>query len=123
MREVVLQVKLTDDLDPGVEAVETHYLGLNGRWVELDLSGDHSRELEKALERFLNAGRKVPAEQVSTKPRTHGERAASIELNKQIRDWAKAQDPPLPVSSAKGYIIPLATRRAYEDAITERTVS
>lgn len=125
MREVTVLIK--DDLDRTLIADQTHYVGFDGQWYEMDLTSDHAEELALAVARFLGAGRKVSADEV-VKPRklkpAHVQAVVeSKALNKQVREWAKAQVPPLPVSSSNGYKIPPATLQAYEAANPERMVS
>lgn len=47
-----------DDLDQESTANQTVTVGLNGRWVELDLTDQHVKELEEILEVYFTAGRK-----------------------------------------------------------------
>ena len=51
-------VQLTDDLDGG-EAAEELTFALRGVEYEIDLSSKNVAALEKALSKFVNAGRKV----------------------------------------------------------------
>lgn len=51
-------IVLTDDLD-GQPADTTTLVGLDGTYVELDLTTEHARELAELLEPYLAAGRRV----------------------------------------------------------------
>jgi hypothetical protein len=100
-------IRLTDDLD-GSEAVEELTFALRGVEYEIDLNAKNVAALEKALDRFLTAGRKVP--------RAHPARATRASSRKSdpvhIREWARANG--LAVSS-RGRI-PAEVRDAYEAA-------
>ncbi|MGV9252129.1 histone-like nucleoid-structuring protein Lsr2 [Streptomyces sp. NPDC003697] len=50
-------VTLFDDID-GSEATETIAFGLDGRFYEIDLNPANAEELRKALEPYVEAGRK-----------------------------------------------------------------
>lgn len=51
------EIRLTDDLD-GSEAVEELTFALRGTTYEIDLNAKNVAALEKALDTFINAGRK-----------------------------------------------------------------
>ena len=51
-------VELTDDLD-GKKAAETVSFALDGRPMEIDLSSANAAKLRKALEPYIEAGRRV----------------------------------------------------------------
>lgn len=55
------KIIIIDDLCPGqeVRAEVTRYIGLDGEWRKLDLTGKHDRELHDALERYWSAARKA----------------------------------------------------------------
>ncbi|MEU6811780.1 Lsr2 family protein [Streptomyces sp. NPDC046831] len=50
-------VTLFDDID-GSEAAETIAFGLDGRYYEIDLNPANAEQLRKALEPYVEAGRK-----------------------------------------------------------------
>jgi Lsr2 len=80
-------IRLSDDLDGG-EAVEELTFALRGVEYEIDLSAKNVTALEKALEKFIMAGRKV-----SRRTPSPGRRSAATAPKEDltaIREWAKA---------------------------------
>jgi hypothetical protein len=85
-----IQTLLIDDLDGG-EAEGTARFGLDGTDYEIDLSTAHAKALRKAVETYIEAGRKVssPARRIG---RGSGGRAVSAGPKpSEVRDWAKSQ--------------------------------
>jgi hypothetical protein len=82
-----VSVLLVDDID-GSEAGETISFGLDGTRYEIDLNGEHARELRGQLERYVKAARKVTGS--SARP-TRVRRASADDKNKEVRDWARNQ--------------------------------
>ena len=85
-----IQTIFIDDLD-GSEAEGTVRFGLNGMDYEIDLSTAHAEAMQKALETYIEAGRKVsgPARRAG---RGSGRRTAGGGSNSSdVREWAKAQ--------------------------------
>jgi hypothetical protein len=84
-----VQTLFIDDLDGG-EAEGTVRFGLDGTDYEIDLSTAHAKALRKAVETYIEAGRKVsPARRTG---RGTGGRAVSGGPNpSEVRDWAKSQ--------------------------------
>jgi hypothetical protein len=81
-------IRLTDDLD-GNDADEELTFALRGVEYELDLSAKNVAALEKALEKYIAAGRKVGRRTT----RGAGRRSASADPKEDlaaIREWAKA---------------------------------
>jgi hypothetical protein len=81
-------VQLTDDLD-GSEAVEELTFALRGVEYEIDLNAKNAAALEKALEKFVVAGRKVS----HRAPRSVGRRPSAATPKEDLvalREWAKA---------------------------------
>jgi hypothetical protein len=78
------EVRLTDDLD-GSDAVEELTFALRGTTYEIDLNAKNVAALEKALGKFINAGRKptVTRRGRSLQPRRGRDDAGAI------RDWAR----------------------------------
>ncbi len=82
-----------DDLDHAERGVLTEvdgkggttFVGLNGTWYELDLTGEHAMELELALARFIRAAHKPTG--IVKPPSTHATRA-NYAYNKAMRKFA-----------------------------------
>ena len=104
---------LVDDLD-GSEAVETVLLGWNGEWRELDVSKRNVAALSRAVDRYWDAGRPVPASgQVKRRRNAVSPRSTKTGRDpKAIRTWAVNNGIDVP---ARGRI-PAAVERQYEDA-------
>jgi hypothetical protein len=81
-----MNVLLVDDID-GSDAGETIPFGLDGTSYEIDLNGEHARELRGHLERYVKAARKVTGSASRPARRTR----ATDPRNKEIRDWARDQ--------------------------------
>lgn len=89
--------RLTDDLEPGLDAVETVEFAIDGRHYEIDLSEANASELRGRLVPFVGAAR--PA--APTARRASGRRSATTSngarptgdrtQSKAIRDWARSQ--------------------------------
>ncbi len=77
-------VKLTDDLD-GSEATETVLFGLGGTEYEIDLSAKNKTALDKALERYVAAGRKVGSKRATRSGGGSGRSDLA-----EIRTWARS---------------------------------
>jgi hypothetical protein len=98
---------LTDDID-GSQAAESLTFSFRGVEYELDLSTKNVAALEKALGKYMAAGRKVRR---ATSPRA----AVPAEADSAvagIREWALANGYQV---SSRGRI-PAEVRHAYEDA-------
>lgn len=78
-----VHVVLVDDIDGG-HADETVSFSLDSVNYEVDLSANHAAELRRALQPWINAGRRV-----TSKGRT--KRAAGGGDTAKIREWAKAR--------------------------------
>lgn len=88
-----VHVVLEDDLD-GSQADETVSFGLDGQSYEIDLSGDHARQLRDSLAEFVGHARKSGSNGSARtrQPRAgSGRSAARIDREqiKAIRDWAR----------------------------------
>jgi hypothetical protein len=79
-------VRLTDDID-GSEAVEELTFALRGVEYEIDLNAKNVAALDKALEKFITAGRRVRPVRGVTR-RSSGT-TPKEDLN-ALREWAKA---------------------------------
>jgi Lsr2 len=79
-----IQTLFIDDIDGG-SADGTVRFGLDGTDYEIDLSGEHTDELRKALGKFIEHSRKVGAARRS--PR--GLRGAPAVDTAKVREWAK----------------------------------
>jgi hypothetical protein len=85
-------VTITDDIDgrPGAETVMFAYAGRN---YEIDLGEKNKAKLEKALEPFIGAARKVGGHQGARKSSgrsASGPASSALDLN-AVRSWAAEQ--------------------------------
>jgi hypothetical protein len=81
-------VQLTDDLD-GNEADETVPFSFRGTNYEIDLSSKNAAAMEKALAKYLSAGRRVSGGRAHTRGRSGRRTAASRSDVSAIREWAR----------------------------------
>jgi hypothetical protein len=81
-----IQTLFIDDLDGG-DAVGTVRFALDGSDYEIDLSTKHSEELRKALNTYIEHGRKVSG--ASRRLAVRGGRRASTVDTAAIRTWAR----------------------------------
>lgn len=81
-------VQLSDDID-GSEAVESLTFALRGVEYEIDLNAKNVTALEKALDKYVSAGRRVSRGRITraTSPR----RSAGAKDLTDIRAWARKQ--------------------------------
>lgn len=88
-----VHVVLEDDLDAST-AEETVTFALDGQSYEIDLSGEHARELRDSLAKFVGGARKSGANGTprarQTRP-ANGRGSARVDREqiKAIRDWAR----------------------------------
>lgn len=83
-----VQTFLVDDID-GSEAEGTVVFGLDGTQYEIDLSAEHAGELQAALARYIEAGRRVAG--TSRRAGQSGRQAqANRTGNPGVRAWARA---------------------------------
>ncbi|WP_410597311.1 histone-like nucleoid-structuring protein Lsr2 [Amycolatopsis sp. lyj-23] len=113
-------VKVFDDLD-GSEASETIVFGLDGVSYEIDLSAENTHALRAALERYVEAARRVGGRRVKV---ALGESSAVVrgaavnaqrhtrEYNQGVREWAAANG----YEVAERGRLPTALVEAYEAA-------
>lgn len=104
---------LTDDLNGGEAQHEVRF-SLQGVEYEIDLNEKNFAALQKALQKYVDAGRKVPprrAKRPSKAPRPL-RAAAGREDQGAIREWAKSQG----MTVAERGRIPKAVREAYAAA-------
>jgi len=81
-----VNVVLTDDLD-GSEATQTVRFGWLGADYEIDLNDKNFASLEKAVSKFVAAGRRTGAS-----PRAKGVKRRTPEVDlAQVRAWARVQ--------------------------------
>ena len=78
------EIRLTDDLD-GSEAVEELTFALRGTTYEIDLNAKNVAALEKALDKFISAGRKPTG--ITRRGRGRAAKSEDVGI---IRDWARA---------------------------------
>src|SRR3954452_1421664 len=84
-----------DDLDKTSEAAERISFSVRGQDFEIDLTEEHIREFDEALERFLKAARKAEPQPIIApgrgRRRTRGGGSGSRDDIGLIREWARAQ--------------------------------
>jgi hypothetical protein len=106
---------LVDDLD-GSEAAETVRIGWNGDWRELDLSKRNLTSLSKALDKYWNVSRPVPASGRSRRRRSNTTSSSRSTKERRdprlIRAWARDNGISVP---ARGRI-PGDVERHYNEA-------
>jgi hypothetical protein len=106
-------VRLKDDLDPEQIAEHVVIFGLNGRWFRIDLTDQHKQLFDAALAPYSEHGRPASEQDLTAMQKAKFHNKAD-----RIRNWALAQDPPLPVENGKrrgrGFEIPPETRAAFE---------
>lgn len=83
MRRMVV----VDDFDHTQLADTTVYIGLNGTWVQLDLTDEHSDDLARLLRPWVEAGETVGEELVHKKtPKSHATAKSTVNQSRG-RDW------------------------------------
>jgi hypothetical protein len=105
-RKVV--VALVDDLD-GSPAAETVQFGIDGRFYEVDLSGEHAAMLRRRLRPFVEAARRVDRRVPPARRVTAADPALS-ERNRRIRFWARQRGMSVPAQGR----IPAGVAEAYQ---------
>ena len=80
-----IQTLFIDDIDGG-PADGTVRFGLDGTDYEIDLSGEHTDELRKALGKYIEHSRKVGG---ATRRSPRGLRSAPAIDTAKVREWAK----------------------------------
>lgn len=99
---------IDDDLDPTIEATGKIKFAVDNTWYEIDLSDKHQAEFHKAIKKYVDAARKVPASAAKktaakkspAAPKSepaepvagvgaNGENATG-HSNREIRDWARS---------------------------------
>jgi len=80
-----IQTLFIDDIDGGA-ADGTVRFGLDGADYEIDLSGEHSDELRKALGKYIEHSRKVGG---AARRAARGGRGANGIDAAKVREWAK----------------------------------
>ena len=98
---------LEDDIDGG-EASRTLHFAYQGVEWEIDLSDKNAAKLEKALEPFMGAGRRVGGRRRGTSAKSNA-KATDVSA---IREWAQGAGYEV---SARGRVS-AAVREAYEAA-------
>jgi hypothetical protein len=79
-------VRLTDDLDPSLEATDTITFALDGTQYEIDLADKNVDELRSAFQRYIEHARKVGGRRGSAAPsRASSGRRQDLS---QVRQWA-----------------------------------
>lgn len=80
-------VTITDDIN-GYEGARTVTFAYAGRTYEIDLGDKNRAKLEKALQPFINAARKVNAPRPQRRPATRAATASSGPDRAAVRAWA-----------------------------------
>jgi hypothetical protein len=80
-----IQTLFIDDIDGGA-ADGTVRFGLDGADYEIDLSGEHSDELRKALGKYIEHSRKIGG---TARRAARGGRSANAIDAAKVREWAK----------------------------------
>ena len=80
-----IQTLFIDDIDGGA-ADGTVRFGLDGTDYEIDLSGEHTDELRKALGKYIEHSRKVGG---TARRSARGLRSAPSVDTAKVREWAK----------------------------------
>jgi hypothetical protein len=80
-----IQTLFIDDIDGGA-ADGTVRFGLDGADYEIDLSGQHSDELRKALGKYIEHSRKIGG---TARRAARGGRGANAIDAAKVREWAK----------------------------------
>lgn len=116
-----VEVKAYDDLDfhadgAKVEATETRYLGVGGRWVELDLTAEHAKALDEFVAPFMEAGHRPekPPAPGKASGALGGKIAEAHARNERKAAWARAEGHSVTIRQAGGYYFPAKTERAWE---------
>lgn len=111
MREVLVRVKddLTGEVLDETAGDRTRCIGVDGEWIEIDLTAAHSQQLDDLLAPFLKAGRPLkggkklpthpratesapkPARPRGIKAMTH-ERRPGYQWRTRVRRWARDTD-------------------------------
>ena len=100
----------SDDLDGSISSdVKTRSFSLEGRNYEIDLTEEHFKDLQVALEPYLSVARPFGRKKVDPTSRTRYSRAK----NEELRTWARANG--WPGISDRGRI-PKAAVEAYKEA-------
>ncbi len=82
-------VRLTDDLDPSLEATDTVRFAFDHTEYEIDLSADHISELRAAFDKYIQHARKVGGRRGSTaSARPPSGRRTDLP---QVRQWAASK--------------------------------
>ena len=81
-----VQTVFVDDLD-GSAAETTVRFGVDGTDYEIDLNAAHAKALGEALEKYIQAGRRVS----SGRRGVRGRRAAGATNSAEVRAWARNQ--------------------------------
>ena len=127
----VHEITAYDDLDrvekdSKTRAARTRFVGLDGVWVEIDVTEEHDAELSEVVGRYMRAG--VKPEKVPRPPSrkiapssTGRTRAEAIAENKALLAFAMARGLPYtPAREGSGVYFPKDTREAYAADQTAR---
>jgi hypothetical protein len=122
MQELV--PRLWDDLDfrsgKKTEAQETLTIGIDGWWVEVDLTDEHAKQLRDAVMPLMEAGRRLREPPKPVPDHKAGTVARGPAHGKAMRSFADAhglQDDYKKKSDGSGYSYSTKLKRAYAAAV------
>ncbi|HEX3492092.1 MAG TPA: Lsr2 family protein [Streptosporangiaceae bacterium] len=81
------QIVMTDDID-GTEADTTIKFGVGGTDYEIDLNGKHAEQFQKAVQKYIAAGRKAGG---TRRRAVRTVRANGGPSPSEVREWARSQ--------------------------------
>jgi hypothetical protein len=109
-------LELAADPKNKIPADHTRFLGWQGSWYELDLTEDHTQEIEAFLARYIRAGHKPEAPPRPKKAQTGpGYSNEAHERNQRIVEWAQANGYKTTPKAHGGVYIPVRTQRAWDE--------
>jgi hypothetical protein len=113
------EITAYDDLDrvekdSKTRADQTRFVGLDGEWVELDLTDEHDAELAEMIGRYMRAGikpAKPPAPPRSA--RFGGKIGEAKARNDAEAEWHRSKGYPYTDRKGGGIYFPVVTHREY----------
>ena len=99
------------------EASANRFVGLDGRWVELDLTPEHEAELLAFIERYMKAGVTPPEPPKPPRAKGIAGRGPTVEAiarNQRILEFAMQRGLAYKKRKAGGWSFPVDTMRAWE---------
>lgn len=117
----IVEVTPYDDLDrtekdARTRAEHTRFVGLDGVWVELDLTDEHDAELSEVIGRYMRAGVRPEKPPTPPKgPRFGGKIGEAKARNDAEAEWHRAHGYPYTDRKGGGIYFPVKTHREYEE--------